>query len=616
MNPLGRRAILAVSAGLLLAASLAPAATAATDSDRDGLPDSWERQWSHTNPSRADTDGDGRKDGREDPDGDRLTNRQEYLAGMNPLLADSDNDGIRDDREDIDGDLLQTWFEFRAGTSPRRADSDGDGRRDDRENPDRDGLSNRQEYLAGMHPRMADTDRDGVRDEREDTDHDGLRTGFEFRAGTAPTKADTDGNGVGDGQEDPDQDALSNRHEYLAGMHPRLSDSDGDGLRDDREDTDRDGLRTLFEFWAWTHPRKADTDGDGTRDRYEDPDHDGLVHVYEQRYGTNPRVADTDGDGWKDGVEVRAGTDPLAASSQPTAPVVKTVRVTSIAGLRSALGDDSVDEIVVANGTYHVSPSKQFKADSLWIGGSSHPAFNYAKRTRPITVRAETRGGVTFDGGGGSGFAGLSFEDGAHHQTWDGFRFANMAASSSGIIEVGGYTPRRTPHHITLRNITIAGTCTGQATTASGNNFDHGVYVSNALVDGPHDLLFENFTVSGAGYLASAFHFYHGDAANPGAHEVLIRNLNVTGTQTAILLWEETLRNITIDGFTSTAALAYAIRYEPYGNDDLSSGPHASGMVVKNSTSTGPHSSGYPGGFFSSRGTNPIGMTLSNNSLR
>ena len=45
----------------------------------------------------------------------------------------------------------------------------------------------------------------------------------------------------------------------------------------------------------------------------------------------------------------------------------------------------------------------------------------------PVTVRAET-GGVVFDGGGASSFGGLSFEDGAHDQTWDGFRFANMTA--------------------------------------------------------------------------------------------------------------------------------------------------------------------------------------------
>ena len=117
------------------------------------------------------------------------------------------------------------------------------------------------------------------------------------------------------------------------------------------------------------------------------------------------------------------------------------VRVTSIPALLTALANNSIDEIVVANGTYHVSPSGQLKADSLWIGGDKMVA-----RTRPITVRAETLGGVTLDGTGDTGaYGALSFEDGAHDQTWDGFRFTNMAAIYTGIIEVGGYVPRRRP---------------------------------------------------------------------------------------------------------------------------------------------------------------------------
>lgn len=47
----------------------------------------------------------------------------------------------------------------------------------------------------------------------------------------------------------------------------------------------------------------ADTDGDGLSDRQEIDD-----------YGTDPNRTDTDGDGVADGVEVAAGTDPLAAS--------------------------------------------------------------------------------------------------------------------------------------------------------------------------------------------------------------------------------------------------------------------------------------------------------------
>ena len=75
--------------------------------------------------------------------------------------------------------------------------------------------------------------------------------------------------------------------------------------------------------------------------------------------------------------------------------------------------------IVVANGTYHISQPATEQSDSLWIGS------RFAGRTRPITVRAATIGGVTFDGGGATYFGGISFKDGAHDQTWDGFNFAS-----------------------------------------------------------------------------------------------------------------------------------------------------------------------------------------------
>ncbi len=137
----------------------------------------WERSRSLTSPYRADTDRDGIPDGKEDPDHDGLTNRQEYLAGMNPRRADTDGDGIRDGREDTDHDGLRTAFEFLAGTSPRHADTDGDGKRDGAESPDHDGLSNTMEQKLGTNPKVADTDGDGWTD------------GAEYRAGTNPLKA-------------------------------------------------------------------------------------------------------------------------------------------------------------------------------------------------------------------------------------------------------------------------------------------------------------------------------------------------------------------------------------------------------------------------------------------
>jgi hypothetical protein len=292
---------------------------------------------------------------------------------------------------------------------------------------------------------------------------------------------------------------------------------------------------------------------------------------------------------------------PAAALTTPTptlAPDAKSVRVSSIAALLTALADDTVDEIVVADGTYQVSPAGQLRSNSLWIGGD-----RYANRTRPITVRAETVGGVTLDGSGATGaFGGLSFEDGAHDQTWDGFRFANMTAQHTGIIEVGGYLPRRTPYNITIRNMTITASCTGRATTPDGSTWDHGVYIAHAAGAGPHDILIENLTVDGRGNLASAVHFDHGDAVNPAARNVTVRNLTSVGTQQAIIVWTPTVRNVVFDGADIRDARAYGVRFESRG---------ASGIEFRNITTA---NSGY-GGFFSSMGSDPPGVTFENNSF-
>jgi hypothetical protein len=168
-----RHALAVVVAAFLIAAAAgtvgAPPASAAVsrDPDHDGLTTAFETTWSHTNPRRADSDGDGLSDALEDPDHDGLTNHEEYVAHTNPRRADTDRDGLKDRFEDPDHDRLPNWFEFRAGTHPLRADSDRDGIPDGSEDRDHDGLSNRREYLAHTDPRRTDTDRDGFTDSAE-----------------------------------------------------------------------------------------------------------------------------------------------------------------------------------------------------------------------------------------------------------------------------------------------------------------------------------------------------------------------------------------------------------------------------------------------------------------
>ena len=291
---------------------------------------------------------------------------------------------------------------------------------------------------------------------------------------------------------------------------------------------------------------------------------------------------------------------PTAAPTPTPTPAptpTGTVQVTSIPALLTALADDAVTEIVVANGTYRVSPAASKRSDSLWIGA------RFAARTKAVTVRAETAGGVTFDGGGVTYFGCISFEEGAHDQTWDGFNCAGGQATDTGIITFGGYAGLAAPHHVTLSRISILASCTGRATTASSGAIDHAVYFSQA-VGGPHDILIDGLSVDGAGGLASALHFYHSDSTNQNAWNVTVRRLNVRGTQQAIMLWDSTLRNITIDQATITNALSFAVRYETVGS---------TGIVLSNITSTG---SGSGKGFYSGQGLTPPGVTFVNNSFR
>lgn len=282
-----------------------------------------------------------------------------------------------------------------------------------------------------------------------------------------------------------------------------------------------------------------------------------------------------------------------ASWTPPTTITGRSVTVSSIPALLSALADDSIGLIVVANGTYHVSSASSQHSDALWIGS------RFARRTRPVTVRAATTGGVTLDGGGASGFNCISFNGGAHDQTWDGFNCAHGQATNTGIVTFGGYAGLAAPHHITMRHITILSTCTGRSTSIASPTTDHAFYLTYA-VGGPHDLLFEDITVNGAGHLASAFQFYHSDTANRNAWNVTVRRLHVSGTQQAVLLWDPTLRNITFDTANITNALDVAVRYETIGS---------TGIHLNNITSSG---SGHYG-FYSSQGRSPAGVTFINN---
>lgn len=193
------------------------------DSDGDGLPDGWEVQigYDQNQPSdlTVDSDGDGMydwfelvyvldngvDDADDDPDGDGLSNYEEFELGLtdptkatDPLNPDSDGDTMPDGWEVIYNlDPL----------NPADAAQDVDG----------DGFSNLQEYQNGTDP------------QNEDSDSDGMPDGWEFTNNLDPLDPD-------DAAHDADSDGLSNLQEYQKRTDPKDDDTDNDGMPDGWED--------------------------------------------------------------------------------------------------------------------------------------------------------------------------------------------------------------------------------------------------------------------------------------------------------------------------------------------------------------------------------------------
>ncbi len=283
-------------------------------------------------------------------------------------------------------------------------------------------------------------------------------------------------------------------------------------------------------------------------------------------------------------------TTTIPTTTTTTTPTgFRSVRVSSIAALKIALADNTVDEIVVVNGTYLVSPAGSKLANSLWIGSA------FAGRTNPVLVRAETIGNVIFNGGGGQ-LGGIAFEEGAHHQTWQGFVFTNGSPRESGVILFGGYSLLPPAHHITLLDIEVS----GLVKSPTGKLQGYPIYFSMAAAPGPHDILIDRFTSSDDGALCGAhLHFYHdyftGDpAGNYNLQNVIIRNSKLTGTPQAIMIWSRTLTNLLIENTTIINATTFGVRYE-YG----------SAVTLRCVTYTGPGKK-----FYSSLGPNPPEVTF------
>src|SRR5690606_4259210 len=177
------------------------------DADGNGLPDHWEQRWFGATGQNPEGD----------PDGDGLSNLEEYAFGTRPDRADTDGDGTGDRAEiafglsphdgsdaamDLDGDGIPNGWGPAHGPDPPDPGDAG-------EDPDGDGHTNLQEYAAGSDPGDPDSDPTTV-----DLDGDGMNDAWEAANGLDPLDP-------ADADHDWDYDGLTNLQEYQAGTDPK-----------------------------------------------------------------------------------------------------------------------------------------------------------------------------------------------------------------------------------------------------------------------------------------------------------------------------------------------------------------------------------------------------------
>jgi hypothetical protein len=277
-----------------------------TDTDDDGLIDSWEIQYftDITTTAGGPT---------EDWDADGMTDKEEHDNGTNPTVVDTDSDGLWDG-EEFSG--ATNDYAPNTPTNPADADSDNDGVNDSDEN----GSLNFEFGNAPTNPNSADSDGDGMSDD------------YELANNTSGTALDPNDDGTTDATQAPgadrDGDGLSNIAEFDPSQGPNFASPQ---TRADLADTDSDGLSDLVEdntnFWSsvdftGTDPTDSDSDDDGLLDGQENYDLISYPGTGEFPTNSDPNVADTDGDGYNDKFEANNGFDPNDSGDVPVRATV------------------------------------------------------------------------------------------------------------------------------------------------------------------------------------------------------------------------------------------------------------------------------------------------------
>lgn len=344
----------------------------ATDTDGDGLADTYDTSNGGVNIANLDTDGDGIVNSKDlDSDNDGIPDVVE--AGG----TDANNDGKIDGYTDNDGDGFAQSVDGDAnndGTSENTAgaliitgaDTNGDGQPNSypRANTDRTGSPN---------PYDLDADGDGILDTREaglaDTNNDGIADGTLGADGWSDTVdglvslnlPNTDGRGpVNYLDIDADDDGLTDNVEgqSTAGYQlPSGSDADNDGIDDVYDNNDAafagnasNGI-TPYNHDGLDNPDYTDTDSDN----------DGVNDLKEGTGNTSATLtntADTDGDGLVDQFDIfNLNTE--------TANLANNVTIAGMGNGGSSTGPTPAGSNVLGNQTASGAPNRDWRNSLL-----------------------------------------------------------------------------------------------------------------------------------------------------------------------------------------------------------------------------------------------------------
>lgn len=367
-----------------------------SDTDADGLPDSWENYtWS----TLANT-------GIADFDADSLSNIQEWSIGTDPRNPDIDGDNLTDPVDPHP-------YDYYNGVTPTLQVLSGDG----------------QSALVGtINPTPFDV---AVWDGSGTEPLEDAPVSFAIASGNGRLTA------TGDGQS-PDVMALETR-----------TDPDGTTQAWYRQP----GVAGVTgEVQVTAGSAQVSISSTSLPPSNEDSDGDGLTNAQEYSLGTNPSLFDTDGDGIGDGAEVSTGLNPLAADADQLPYHVSGLRMFLKADTGITIdGNGRVTQWADQSGLGNHATQTSGSAPTLAANAiNGRPVVRFASQylQLPATFMASAGAGEAFVVARNSAPAGTAsslWQMSSYYQTWMGdyYNVTHYPNGAGRIIEKFGSTSLR-----------------------------------------------------------------------------------------------------------------------------------------------------------------------------